>query len=49
VTFGASTRQYLVTVDYNRMLAAQERALKQLELEMDQLADINEDEAKVDV
>jgi len=31
------------------MLAAQERALKQLELEMDQLADINEDEAKVDV
>jgi len=49
VTFGASTRQYRVTVDYSKMLKAQERALRNLEKQMDQLADLSSDEANVDV
>ena len=31
ITFGFSTRKYKVTVDYTRMLEAQEQALKMLE------------------
>ena len=43
VQFGASTRSYKITVDYSRMLAAQMKALKELEEEVDQLAELDKD------
>ena len=44
IKFGASTRSYKVSVDYSRMLKAQEEELKKLQKEMNQLENLKEDD-----